>query len=480
MASKPQSELERDFSSIKRSSKSLEGQVKAINTDRDKLINDTALDVITENYLRTHYGSKYDDYITSGGTREDFILSIMSLDAKIDAVSQYTNIDRIFGGENGFEAKLRDTQKIKAERKQRYAKRGREILREYKEALDRNQERIEKLEQEIEEIKQRIKTAEEKKLEAALKDDETINRQGSKATYDKAGSISRIEAQIAELEGKLASKETELKGFKELQAKFRAEFVKRRDELTAFLEEEKIFISDDITRVDADSSNTQEQSQETIVNGGNIGDKPLSNHAISTSMLKDFIDRSPEEQKLLLEQCGSKDILNMARKLDPVSRRRLNTTLRRRLNEMEETSVIFDTETISKNDLLSGRLTEQQCKAVQKEIDDFNKNITQKTPEEIQEFESRLKYIRMACLLRERGGLLRFAQQILNSKVEGHMHDLSSSIARYGFIKDKLVRGQEDWVDSIRVAIGRSPKNSITRTETRKLDRTNSNPLERE
>lgn len=480
MARKPKSELARDFASVQSSEAQLKGNVEKINEARDNLINDTAINVITEEYLNSHYGSTYTDFINDGHTKEEFIREKISLDSKIEIIAKYTNNDRIFGGENGFEAKLRDTQIIKKQRKQRYAQRGREILREYKEALDRNQERINKLEQEIAEIKANIKSAREKIRDIAATQDEQINRQNQKAVFDKKGSKEIIEEQIAQLQGELSTKQAELAEFKELQAKFRAEFVKRKDELTAFLEEEKIFIAEEAGQAQTGTQQGEDEKQNGagfgIGNGGN--DKPATSHEVSVSMLEDFIDRSPEEQRLLLEQCGSKDLLNMARKLDPVHRMKFNSALKRRLEELPETEITFGTETIAKQDLLQGKLEKSQIDAIRKELDEFNADLSHKSPEDIQEFEERLKYIRAVCLLNETGAFRRFFNMIRGNN-RNHIHDLSSSIARYGNIKDKLVTAQESWVDTIRVTIGRSPKNAINKSTTRALDRTGTDPLMR-
>ncbi len=479
MARKAKSELERDFESIQGSEGQLKENVEKINKARDELINNTAKKVITETYLNSQYGSAYTDFINSGGTKDEFIEQKMSLDTKIEVIAKYTNNDRIFGGENGFEAKLRDTQIIKKQRKQRYAQRGREILREYKEALDRNQARINKLEQEINEIKDNIKSAREKIRDIAATQDEQINRQNQKAVFDKQGSKQIIEEQIAELQAELATKQTELKEYKELQAKFRAEFVKRKDELTAFLEEEKIFIAEETgqTQTGTAQEENEKQNNEGIGIGGG-SEKPMSTHAVAVSMLEDFIDRSPEEQRLLLEQCGSKDLLNMARKLDPINRVKFNSAIKRRLEELPEDSVEFGGRTIEKRHLLDGILEKEQIDAIRKELDEFNANIAKKTPEQIQAFEEKLKYIRAVCLLNETGAIKRFVNMIRGNN-RNYIHDLSSSIAHYGDIKDKLVTNQENWIDTIRVTIGRTPKNPINKSTTKKLDRTKTDPLMR-
>ena len=479
MPREPKSELERDFRSIQGSEKQLKGNVEKINEARDQLINSTAKKVITDSYLNNQYGSDYTDFINAGGTRDEFIEQKMSLDTKIEIIAKYTNNDRIFGGENGFEAKLRDTQVIKKQRKQRYAQRGREILREYKEALDRNQARINKLEQEINDIKEDIKSAREKIRDIAAIQDEQINRQNQKAVYDKKGSKQIIEEQIAELQSELATKETELKGYKELQAKFRAEFVKRKDELTAFLEEEKIFIAEDVgqTQSEAEQAESSEQNNMgTGIGGGN--EKPMSPHAVAVSMLEDFVDRSPEEQRLLLEQCGSKDLLNMARKLDPISRAKFKSAIKRRLEELPEDSVEFGGRTIEKSQLLGGALEKEQIDAIRGELDEFNANIAKKTPEQIQAFEEKLKYIRAVCLLNETGAIRRLVNMIRGNNTS-YIHDLSSSIAHYGNIKDKLVTNQENWIDKIRTTIGRTPKDPINKSTTKRLDRTKTDPLMR-
>ena len=116
--------------------------------------------------------------------------------------------------------------------------------------------------------------------------------------------------------------------------------------------------------------------------------------------------------------------------------------------------------------------------AVRKEIDEFNQDIDSKTPEEIREFEDKLKYIRAVCLLNEIGSVRRFFDMIRTTG-RNDIHDLSSSIARYGELKDKFVTSREDWIDRIRVTLGKSPKNPINRTRTDSLDRTGTDPLMR-
>ena len=124
------------------------------------------------------------------------------------------------------------------------------------------------------------------------------------------------------------------------------------------------------------------------------------------------------------------------------------------------------------------RINEEQIDAIRKELDEFNANIAKKTPEQIQAFEEKLKYIRAVCLLNETGAIKRFVNMIRGNN-RNYIHDLSSSIAHYGDIKDKLVTNQENWIDTIRVTIGRTPKNPINKSTTKKLDRTKTDPLMR-
>lgn len=476
-------ELKNIFEEIDGSSKrELFTRVSEINKERDDEINKTAIDLVSEQYLRDHFG-----YVGITPADKEAFVKQLSLEQKLEIIGEYTNERQIFEGNQGILVKLQDIAKRKAENKLRYKQEALEVIQMYEKALIENRTKIQTLEADIERTKANIASAEAKLQEIIGKDDEALAYAGRQSTkFDKDKAIAAMKENIETLKTKLSEQERLLGELKGIQAKFEVEFNKRKSEIETELQAQNIFVYDrkgKEAQVDNPQeeikTNDQEENEETKDNTGGSATNKIGDKAIAKVMMDDFFNLSPEDQRKLLDRMDNQGILDMARKLGQVNRARLNVILNARLDELQEDRITFDGEEISKEELRDMKhMDPNKLRAIRRELDEFNKDFSRKSIDEIEEFEAKLQYVRVGALLAETGafrGIGRFWDGIKNGRNGNSIFELSKSFARYAKIKGERTEEKEGWKDSLRVAIGRKPMNDLAKDGSIRLNRDSKN-----
>ena len=472
-------ELKNIFEEIDGSSKrELFTRVSEINKERDDEINKTAIDLVSEQYLRDHFG-----YVGITPADKEAFVKQLSLEQKLEIIGEYTNERQIFEGNQGILVKLQDIAKRKAENKLRYKQEALEVIQMYEKALIENRTKIQTLEADIERTKANIASAEAKLQEIIGKDDEALAYAGRQSTkFDKDKAIAAMKENIETLKTKLSEQERLLGELKGIQAKFEVEFNKRKSEIETELQAQNIFVYDrkgKEAQVDNPQeeikTNNQEENEETKDNTGGSATNKIGDKAIAKVMMDDFFNLSPEDQRKLLDRMDNQGILDMARKLGQVNRARLNVILNARLDELQEDRITFDGEEISKEELRDMKhMDPNKLRAIRRELDEFNKDFSRKSIDEIEEFEAKLQYVRVGALLAETGafrGIGRFWDEIKNGRNGNSIFELSKSFARYAKIKGERTEEKEGWKDSLRIAIGRKPMNDLAKDGSIRLNR---------
>lgn len=481
--SKESKQVERNlkgiFADIDGSSKrELFNRVSEINKERDDEINKTAIDLVSEQYLRDHFG-----YVGTTPADKEMFVKQLSLEQKLEIIGEYTNERQIFEGNQGILVKLQDIAKRKAENKLRYKQEALELIQMYEKVLIENKTKIQTLETDIERTKANIASAEAKLQEIIGKDDEALAYAGRQSTkFDKDKAIAAMKENIENLKTKLSEQERLLGELKGIQAKFEVEFNKRKSEIETELQAQNIFVYDrkaEEAKMDAPQEETkttnQEENEGAKDNTGGSATKKIGDKEIAKAMMDDFFNLSPEDQRKLLDRMDNQGILDMARKLGQINRAKLNVILNARLDELQEDNITFGGEDITKEELRDMKhMNPNKLRAIRRELDEFNRDFSRKSIDEIEEFESKLQYVRVGALLAETGafrGIGRFWDSIKNGRNGNSIFELSKSFARYAEIKGKRTEEKEDWKDSLRVAIGRKPMNDLAKDGSRRLNR---------
>lgn len=460
----------------------LSARVKQINDERDNYVNEQAVKVVTDAYLTAHYR----DYATYRGGKTRFVKEKLSLEQKLELLTDFNINSQILEGNNAIEVQLDDIAKRKKDAKEQFKGEALELIDMYQSTLDENKSRIALVEQDILSLKEQIKSAENKLQEIMLKDDESVAYAGRvSGKFNKAQAIADTQAQITRLKGELEVKEKELEGLRQVQRKFEAELRTRKAEIETFLKAKNIYAYDRAKNDDKTETSAEEKKDEEKTKSGENGLVPTKPKDVAKSMFQDFITSSPERQRKLLRQAGNEDILKMSRRLGPLDRQRLKVALAQRMDELAEDSVEFtandgSTVTISKEEMKSMKgMEDSKLKAMREELDRFNNDFSQKTIDEIDEFEKKLDYIRIGALLHSssRGMFRRFFDGF--RKKQSSIYELAKSTARYATLKGERTTRKEEMLDRLRAKVSRTPMDEYTKTLEKPLDRSGADEFSR-
>lgn len=405
-----------------------------------------------------------------GGTREEFIDRELSLEQKLEILADYNINRQILEGNNGIEVKLSDISKRKKDAKEQFKKESLELLEMYQAILDENKSRINELEEDIKTIKKQIETAENKLQEIMAKDEESKDTQDS----------------ISSLKKDVSAKERKLEDLRKVQKKYEIELKNRRTEIETFLKAQNIYafdrnIGENNTK---NEDETKEKTEQRTVTPTSTVSKPKD---VAKSMFNDFMDSSPERQRKLLRQGGNEDILKMTRRLGLADRRNLKTILEQRLYELKQEEITFTADDGTQQDIRKEEfqsmkdMSEDKLKAMREELDRFNQDFSKKSIDEIDKFEAKLDYIRIATLLHEVKNPFRRIKSFISrySKMDNTIYELAKSSARYATLKEERTTRKEAFLDRLRANVGRAPMDEYTKSSERPLDRTGADEFTR-
>lgn len=386
-----------------------------------------------------------------GGTREEFIDRELSLEQKLEILADYNINRQILEGNNGIEVKLSDISKRKKDAKEQFKEEALGLLEMYQAILDENKSRINKIEEDIKTDKEQIKTAENKLLEIAAKGEE------SKLEY-----------------------------LRKVQKKYEIELKNRRTEIETFLKAQNIYVFD--RNIGENNTKNEDETKEkteqrTVIPTSTVS-KPKD---VAKSMFNDFMGSSPERQRKLLRQGGNEDILKMTRRLGLADRRNLKTILEQRLYELKQEEITFTADDGTQQDIRKEEfqsmkdMSEDKLKAMREELDRFNQEFSKKSIDEIDKFEAKLDYIRIATLLHEVKNPFRRIKSFISrySKMDNTIYELAKSSARYATLKEERTTRKEAFLDRLRANVGRAPMDEYTKSSERPLDRTGADEFTR-
>ena len=405
-----------------------------------------------------------------GGTREEFIDRELSLEQKLEILADYNINRQILEGNNGIEVKLSDISKRKKDAKEQFKEEALGLLEMYQAILDENKSRINKIEEEIKTDKEQIKTAENTLLKITAKGEE------SKDTQDSISSLKKA----------VSAKERKLKNLRKVQKEYEIELINRRTEIETFLKAQNIYafdrnIGENNTK---NEDETKEKTEQRTVTPTSTVSKPKD---VAKSMFNDFMGSSPERQRKLLRQGGNEDILKMTRRLGLADRRNLKTILEQRLYELKQEEITFTADDGTQQDIRKEEfqsmkdMSEDKLKAMREELDRFNQEFSKKSIDEIDKFEAKLDYIRIATLLHEVKNPFRRIKSFISrySKIDNTIYELAKSSARYATLKEERTTRKEAFLDRLRANVGRAPMDEYTKSSERPLDRTGADEFTR-
>ncbi len=485
MATKKQVEksMQDAFAGIDDLKNNLATRVAEINKERNDYVNSEAIKVVSEDYLRNHFRD-YDDYILDGGTREDFVEQKLSLEQKLDIITEYNINKQLLEGDNSIEANLNDIAGRKKDNKSQYKEEALDLVGMYEKVLQDNETRINTLKQDIEKTKAQISDAEKQLQNVMGKDDETIALSGRlSGKLDKNKAIEELNKHIDGLRKKLTTQEKQLEDFTRLQSKMESEFKARKAEIETFLKAQNIYAFREAPEVS--STNSDEVTKENSGNDKKDETKSmvaLTPKKVAKSMFNDFRTSSPERQRKLLMRNGSEDIVKMARYLGPIDRREFGRIMKQRINELPNDVISFNGVSITKEELSNmKKMPDQKLKAIRQEIDRFNGDFENKTIDEISEFEDKLKYVRAGALISETSGLFRGIRRFFDrfSEKGTSIYELSKSAAKYATLKEERTVKKEAMLDRLRVKVSRGKMDEYAHTSTKDLDRTGADDFSR-
>ena len=491
--------MDQRFTEIDEVKNGLVTRLETINTERDNLLNTTMMQEVSDAYLAEHFAG-YAAFIAGGGTKEDFIKGKdadgrynISMDQKLAIIAEHKNTSQIYTGADKFSADLSDSQKIKAERKKRYKEDADNLLADYRKILDENERLIGTLEQDIATKKNKIAEAETALTELIKTGSGEFRVQGvggsstqTKTNDDVMKQVEMLKKNISTWKSEVRKQEKELEQVRELHNKYVAEFAKRKNEIVTLLEKGKIFSGAEQQGTNDAQEKTENANGATSLTTTKTIDAPKQ---LAKSMLEDFYTRTPDQQKTILAQCGSKDILNAARHLGVVERRKLARVLESRVDELDGnlsfTGKNGVTVNVTKAQLMKGAakdgLTEDQLKVISEEISEFNKNFQSKSLDEIKAFEDKIQYVRYACYMQETGWFRNITKHFdFLNKRNFKINELSKTLAHYATIKNERERNQVAQLNKWRKTLKLNPVNDLAITNPRELDRTGQDPIFRQ
>lgn len=482
-------QLMRDtFDDIKTKQDALKTKVENIDDARDNYLNAQVTKYVTVEYLRKHYAYTGG---TDTRTKNQFAKSL-SPEQKLAILADYGINTQILDGNNGIEVKLGKIYKQKSKNKARYRRDAKDYLEGYMNVLNENQERINKVKSEIDDLK--AQQMEAKKVLSAItqKDDKSLSFGGrQQGEFDKATAIAEQNNIIADLEKQINAKKEELTALENMQREFKKEFDARKTEIEEFMTENYMYIDDEEETKTQEAGKEEDKKEEK---GLTTTSGPRTKKQEYKSMIRDFVKLPAEKQRAILEQGGNKEILEMARHLGIFNRAEFRRQMNLRLDELhlytrdasgnitgEINEVKFKDnlgheQTITKDDLRnmrnSKKMTEEKIKAIREEIDRFSADFRNKTPEEIDAFEDKLKFIRTGTLLSETTwfrGIGRLFDRFRDRAAQAY--DISKSVADYAELKGMRTTRRESLLDRLRANIGRKEMDDYTHTYNKPLEK---------
>ena len=232
------SAMKKSFTEVDALKENLAVRVAEINKERDDYVNSEVLKVVSPEYLESHYR----DIQEFSGTLDEFVCTRLSLEQKLEILTDYNINRQILEGNNGIEVKLDDIAKRKKDAKEQFKEEALELVSMYQTILDENKSRISLIEQDISTIKKQLETAENKLQEIMGKDDESIAFAGRvSGKFDKAQAMASMKEQIESLKTDLEIKQKELQGLQQLQRKYMTELNARKVEIQTFLKAQNLY-----------------------------------------------------------------------------------------------------------------------------------------------------------------------------------------------------------------------------------------------
>lgn len=497
--------IEREFDTVVGTlTTRLQTNIRNINQARDDLLVTAMIQAgVNGTYLQGRYGQRYIDFKKPDGTDytpaeeaqkvEAFIRGkdatgryFVPIDDKLAIIAERTNNDQIFAGTDKLSADLADVQKIKDANKRTYRQQAEEIIQYLEGIVTKNAELISQLNDRVLDHQRQLDELRAKPIPGPS-EQTTMGANGTVVTakrtqQDVDNDKARKDEDIRKLERMLRQERAELERLRREHNLYVAECAKRKNELNEMLNEGKIFSGSE--QQGNTPQNGESPSQTTDMTTTQTLSTPK---AIARSMLQDFFDRSPEEQRTILAQCGSKDILNATRYLGVMQRRKLARVLEERIGEMGSKTLDFGMQdaygnprVLTSNALLQGNLSKADLDQIAKYIRDFNNNFRSKTPEEIAEFEDKIQYVRYATYMLETRWFRTFARPFDMFNKNFKIGELAKTLARYATIKNERERNQVARLNKWRTTLKLGPVHELSVTNPEELDRTGQAAIHRQ
>lgn len=531
------------FKAVDNTKKIIKKNLATINDKRDETLNKEMMKVSDE-YLKRRYGQRYEEFLGEGSDeeknerRKEFVKTEINMSEKLIIISQHRNNMQIETGDDKFSADLSEAQKIKTERKQRYKKDAADLYADYKKILDDNEVLIERFQKEIDDLQANISNARQSLIqlnsEGASKLD--INSVGgsqtkTKTTEDVEKSIKNIEENIKNWEKQMNEKLAVLGKIKTLQQKYGNKLKARENEINTLLEEGKIFNGQEPI---LETKESEKASNKMTTTENNLSNPKY----IAKAMLEDFYRaRTPQQRRMILAQCGSKDFLYALEHAGMINKMRIKATLKDEIDNMEDDKLVIqpapngvtvgniknllransaqqklkigkvsitreemqalivgkddDTQldlgefeiSISKETLKNmfsrkNSISDKQILAMKDEVEDFIKNIGSKNMDEIMEFEDKIQYLRYASFLQETGFMRRFTRffDFMNPK-RRKVFEIENTLAEYASEKDKREKNALQQENKWRKTLKIPARSDISMINPEALDRTGKDKL---
>ena len=381
-------ELQAVETEIKKRETTLTSTVKKANETIDKTINDTAIELVTIEFLKDTYGDRFDAYV---GTKEKFIVKEMSRGAKLDAIAHYKNSREA----EEFKKQLDKNSTQRDSSKEEYVQTAQSIVDAYKQIVEQIKQKVERLVAEKQRIQEVIQSAERRRMRASYDEAEIQSEQIQEIIDENEPHLAQINAWLTELNELLAEKDTIIdQKIKGIDKALKAQGLYREKP--------------------EGMQDQQEESEDTPtensngVNQNGTALKPMSEKAAlkaeATRMLKIFNGSDPVAKEKLIRQYGHNQIISICEHLGPIQKRQLRAKLQTMVNEVDaQGDIEFGGITIDKDNLKGTdkkELSANEIKEIDKELRDFIQNYGTKSVEERLEFEKKLLYIRAAFALR--------------------------------------------------------------------------------
>ncbi len=391
--------------------------------------------------------SKLPEYSKINATDEtDFYKKIQNDISKMtNIISRYTVVDKIYEGEDSFESDIEKAQEKKDSKKKELKLYAAKVIKMFKDIIKENDSIIKDMKESMKE-----KEDEKKKLETDLKEVmvqlanekqeiSSLNRSAKGIqNHDSAKKIELLEAYISdtkikikELSNLILYDKITLNDLEKSQRDYQNKIEK------IIIKFENIYKKE--ANVQIEDIEKEEQKEKKSENGympGNVMSPIASGNKITAlvksndsdnvkaqKMLLDFKNMSEDDRVTLINQYGYEDLLEMSKNLGPFGR----TQLRNILNRSIERNDIK----IGKEVIKGGKISYRQLEEIVKEINKFNSDIENKTPQEIYDFQSKIEKINIIALF-ESASTKRITRFVRNFTNKGALiNDLNQALKKF-------------------------------------------------